>query len=560
MTACVQDDDETRPGNGQQHPSARETAGQAQSRPLARGGDGEAPGCEALPAAEAEALFDNALIGLVLERNGRIEKSNNQGAMMLGYTPEALLGRDVALLFPGPHARQAFLQAAAPDMAASGGHVGTYGLRRSDGGVLDAHCQFRRVGADGARHVLAFADLTGTKRLEADLLATKQAAAAASAAKAQFVANISHELRTPLNGIIGLSQLLLDGAAEGETREHLTVIRQSAGILRDIVDELLDLSTVESGRMALHPVAFDLQDELLPLLRNFVSQSRMRPFTFIYHFDARLPARVIADPHRLRQMCITLLGNAFKHTRKGSVTARFAPGEAGPDGAAPGQARIRVTVADTGVGIAPEVQASLFEPFGIGEDRLTKQYDGAGVGLTVARRLARLMDGDIALESTPGQGSTFVLTVTCGLPADSPPRPRPEVVGPRLGGPTSLRILLAEDEPVNRIYTVRALQKLGHQVKTAADGREALVMLAREPFDLVLMDIQMPRLNGLEATRLIRSGQVADAVASIPVVALTAYAMDADRERGLEAGMDEYVAKPFEPGELAAAMERAMAK
>jgi CheY-like chemotaxis protein len=222
-----------------------------------------------------------------------------------------------------------------------------------------------------------------------------------------------------------------------------------------------------------------------------------------------------------------------------------------------------LTVEDTGVGIAPERQGTIFEPFGIGEDYLTKKYSGAGLGLAVARKLAVMMGGDIVFTSVPGQGSTFCASLECGLPRNGGQargRARQSQAVSTAQAGDGLRILLAEDEPVNRIFTVRALQKLGHKVDTAADGREALVLLAQAPYDLVLMDIQMPRLNGLEATRLIRSGQAPGIAPTIPVVALTAYAMDSDRQKGLEAGVDEYVTKPFEPAELVAAMERALAK
>jgi len=196
---------------------------------------------------------------------------------------------------------------------------------------------------------------------------------------------------------------------------------------------------------------------------------------------------------------------------------------------------------------------------------LTKGYGGAGLGLSIARKLANLMGGDIALASEPGTGSTFAVTISCGLPASGARVKSKPAIGPKAESSAiqpgdGLRILLAEDEPVNRIFTVRALEKLGHRVDTADDGREALILLGRGTYDLVLMDIQMPRLNGLEATRLIRSGQVEGTAPTIPVVALTAYAMDSDRQKGLEAGMDEYVTKPFEPFELVAAMERALAK
>ncbi|MFU2210494.1 response regulator [Solidesulfovibrio sp. C21] len=516
---------------------------------------------------EMEIVFDNALVGMILSRNHCIEKINARGAEVFGYSTTALVGTEGTVLFASPESYQDFLQASVQDLLESGMHSGEYAMRRADGSTILVRTHGKSLSPEDREKgvVWAFDDVSEQKRLEAELRASKQAAESASVAKTQFLANISHELRTPLNGIMGMTQLLLDGDAGDETREYLGIIRQSASILMHIVGDLLDLSNVEAGRLMLVMREFDLQAELLPLLRNFASQSMLRPFTFAYHFDSLLPARLIGDPNRIKQICINLIGNAFKYTKKGSVTVRIGLWEspAGEPANEVARARIRlhIAVADTGVGIEPARQATIFEPFGIGEDYLTKKYSGAGLGLTVARRLAGMMGGDITLESEPGRGSTFYLTLECGLPESSQERDAGKnALPPKIPASAGLRILLAEDEPVNRIFTVRALTKLGHQVETAADGKEALALLGRAPFDLVLMDIQMPRLNGLEATRMIRSGQVPGLPASIPVVALTAYAMDSDRERGLEAGMDEYVTKPFEPRELVAAMERALRK
>ncbi len=522
---------------------------------------------------EMETLFENALVGMVLARDNRFVKINARGAELLGCPAKALIGRTAEALFDAPEAYQAFLRQAYDDIGRHGAHIGEHQFLRPDGTRLTLRTAARQICPGNAAEgiVWAFDDITDQKRLAEELLASKRAAEAASRAKTQFLANISHELRTPLNGILGIAQLLLDKGGDEETREYLSVIRQSAATLTNIVGELLDLSNVEAGRLRLAPREFELAAELTPLLRNFMAQSLPRSFEFSYFFDPALPERIIGDANRIKQILINLVGNAFKYTRRGHVTVRVAPaGETGPAAegfAVPeGRARLRLVVEDSGIGIEPGRERSLFEPFGIGEDYLTKKYSGAGLGLAIARKLARMMGGDVTFVSEPGRGSTFTATLECGLPrpTQKPHRtrtPRRDVESEKTaetGG--GLRILLAEDEPVNRIFTVRALQKLGHAVDAAADGREALAMLERGAYDLVLMDIQMPRLNGLEATRRIRSGQVEGVAPTMPVVALTAYAMEGDRQKGLEAGMNEYVTKPFEPAELVAAMERALAK
>jgi PAS domain S-box-containing protein len=522
---------------------------------------------------EMEALFDNALIGMVLARDHRFAKINARGAELLGRPGAELIGQTAAILFDTPQAYEGFLRQAYDQLGNTGSYVGEHTLVRADGSSLALRLAARQINPQNAAEgiIWAFDDITDHKRLAEELLASKRAAEAASVAKSQFLANISHELRTPLNGILGIAQLLLDKGGDAETLEYVGIIRQSAVTLVHIVGDLLDLSNVEAGRLRVAPREFDLAAELTPLLRNFTAQSLPRAFEFSYVFDAQLPKRVIGDANRIKQILINLIANAFKYTRKGHVDVRVALAEQGParsDNLASGEARVRLrlVVQDTGIGIEPGREATIFEPFGIGENYLTKKYSGAGLGLAIARRLARMMGGDVTYVSEPGRGSTFTATLECGVPrVEAKARrgrgaePAGAAAAASLSGP-GLRILLAEDEPVNRIFTVRALQKLGHAVDAAADGREALAMLGRAAYDLVLMDIQMPRLNGLEATRLIRSGQVEGVAPGIPVVALTAYAMDGDRQKGVEAGMDEYVTKPFEPAELVAAMERALAK
>ena len=512
---------------------------------------------------ELEILVETARIGLALIRNGCIVRINARGADILGRPKTALCGMAVSSLFPDPDAYAALL-ASARQEAPTEGSTAECPIVRPDGGqpMIRLHVRWAGEAHRGETVTWSFEDMTERQTLEQELWVTKQAADTAGEAKNFFLANMSHELRTPLNGILGMAQLLLDGGeVQDEAREFLGIIRQSAGVLVRILGDLLDMSNVEAGRLRMEEREFDLRTECTPIFRNFIIQSHLHPFSFTYHIDPGIPSRLYGDPDRTKQILINLLDNAFKYTRQGQVTARIDLWRAEGTATAPppGRVRLLVTIADTGIGIEPDRQKAVFEPFGIGEDYLTKKYSGAGLGLSIAKQLASMMGGDITLESEPGRGSTFLLTLEFGLSgsgqaeesASSPPPPRLE---------QPLRILLAEDEPVNRIFTARALQKCGHTVDTAVDGREALFMLGRAPYDLVLMDIQMPRLNGLDATRRIRSGQEPGIPPAIPVVALSAYAMESDQARGMEAGMDAYVTKPYDVADLLRTVRRVLSR
>jgi signal transduction histidine kinase/CheY-like chemotaxis protein len=385
-------------------------------------------------------------------------------------------------------------------------------------------------------------------------------------AKTRFLEELSLELRTPINGVMGMLQLAKTTASPEERREFLDMAQVSAATLQSLVNDLLEFSALDSGRLPLVEKLFDLRAEFEPMLRNFKTQGQWKSLEFSYRIDDAAPLRLIGDAGRTKQILVNLLNNAFAFTKKGFVSVDISPwrGQGDERGVplaplGPGRSRLHFTIKDSGIGIAAHRHADLFEPFGTGASSLEKQYSGgAGLGLAVCKRLVTMMHGNIWFESREGQGSTFHFTVDFGLAdQERPPAPAQKPV-PAGDAPGRLKILLAEDEPVNRIFTVRALQKCGFTVLTAVDGKEALQMLSREPVDLVLMDIQMPRLNGLDATRAIRAGQVPGVDPAIPIVALTAFAMESDKVRGLEAGMDEYITKPFEMPMLMAAIQRVL--
>ncbi|BDQ33256.1 ATP-binding protein [Pseudodesulfovibrio portus] len=394
------------------------------------------------------------------------------------------------------------------------------------------------------------------KRMEAELVDAIKNAERASRAKSQFLANMSHELRTPLNGIMGMTQLLMGTEVNNEQKEYLTLSMEAAQHLSKVMTSLLDLTAIESGAVTITPVNFSLPDTLESIIKPLALQAAHKSLTLVHELHHEVPALINGDEKKLRQIIINLIYNAIKFTEEGEV-ALTVTRTATTSGLLGDMAELRFTVTDTGIGIPEDKLESIFERFVLGEDYLTKRYGGTGLGLSISRELANAMGGDISVRSTPGRGSTFTLTLpfllrdakggSCTItdPTGGPSRP--------------LNILVAEDEQVNALVTSGILKKRGHSVTVVGNGQHAIDALMRNPFDLVLMDVQMPVINGLEVTEIIRRGAAENVPRDIPIVGLTAYATDADRKLCLDAGMNFVVTKPFEAGELLASINRCTA-
>jgi signal transduction histidine kinase len=391
--------------------------------------------------------------------------------------------------------------------------AGELGLLAS---ALDRMAQERQVAVDALR-------------------AAKDAAEDASRSKSEFLANMSHEIRTPLNGVLGMLQLLESGRPSAEQREYVETAIRSTNRLTRLLSDILDLSRIESNKLVIQEESFAVADVRQSILDIFEAPAREKGVRLEVRVDPRIPAHLFGDEARLRQILFNLVGNAVKFTPKGQVAVNFVLVSA----AGESTCQIRFTVQDSGVGIPSERLKDIFEPFIQVDGSCVRTHQGAGLGLAIVRRLVDLMHGQLQIESTQGEGTVVGVTLPFAIGSVTLGRSQRSGVERDLGG---RRFLLVEDDSVNRMAMERILAKFGCEVISAGNGLEAVEILKRESVDLVFMDVQMPVMDGMEATRIIREELGLD----VPIVAMTAYAMAGDRERFLQGGMDSYISKPVD--------------
>lgn len=500
---------------------------------------------------------------------GNLVMASPSALKLLGYDNlEEILGKNIAQTFyANPEQRHELL-----GILQEHGEVTNYEvpLRRKDGKVItvitSSHfCYDKQGNLDGIEGI--FSDITERKKSEEELLRAKQEtermaleAQIANRAKSEFLANMSHEIRTPMNGVLGMSGLLLDTDLTPEQQEYTEAIRGSAESLLDIINSILDFSKIESGKLELEGVEFLLRPTLDEMIDLLSLRAQEKKVVLVSRVDPGIPPMLRGDMGRIRQVLTNLMDNAIKFSPGGNVTLQVSMVKQENK-----NVLLKFEVKDNGIGIAPDKLETLFDPFVQADTSTTRKFGGTGLGLAISKQLCELMGGKIGVESQVGEGALFWITVPLEVVAmesiETPSVTETQTAAVVIESPEAVRggrILLVEDNAINQKLALRLLSKMGYRADIAANGLEALLALKNIPYDLVLMDIQMPVMDGMEASTEIRKSERGKP--GVPIIAITASAMKGDREKCLQAGMNDYISKPIQATRLARVVNRWIGK
>lgn len=398
--------------------------------------------------------------------------------------------------------------------------------------------------------IVAVTDISKRRQAEEEMRRARDAAQAASQAKSDFLANISHEIRTPMNAILGMTQLTLDTPLNGEQHEYLSLVKHSAESLLTVLNDLLDFSKIEAGQLTYEALVFSLPDCLRGAVATLAPQASAKGLRMEVDVAPEMPAALVGDAGRLRQVLLNLLSNAIKFTSQGEIHVVADVLTHNRE-----QTCVRIAINDTGIGIPPDQHATIFDAFVQADGSHSRKYGGTGLGLSIAARLVEGMGGRIWLESQLDRGSTFFFTAVLGT-ADAHALGTSAAADTKRRSATPLHLLLAEDNPVNQLLALRLLDKLGHTVEVVSNGNAAVAAARNGRYDAILMDVQMPEMSGLDATRAIRAEEAERGLTATPIIAMTAHAMAGDRDRCLAAGMNAYLTKPIVIDALIGELER----
>jgi len=499
---------------------------------------------------ELETILAASLVGIIFVKGGIITNVNEKMCSILGYTEEEMLGSDVRWYFASKKAFRRFIRMYARQLARRDLEHIEYLFRRRDGSVIPCSLSGRAIETNdlGQGVVWVVEDIRERKKVEKDLERAKEEAEGASLAKSEFLANMSHEIRTPMNGIIGITEYLLLKHQDPALCSKLELIHTSAKRLMRIINDILEFSKNEVEHLDIEPVPFSLPGLLDDVIRNFEVQAKGKNISLGLEIDPDIPKVLIGDDIRILQVLFNLVGNGIKFTEQGGITIRVKQQASDIQG----KIMVLFEVKDTGIGIDPEKQDLVFEAFAQADSSHSRKYGGTGLGLPISRRIVQQMGGNIHLISKKGEGATFWFILPFSIPETAeegkdnvPEQAAADYFAESFTG----HILLADDDFINTTLAVSLLEQVGFVVKSVGNGRAAVDAWMQDDFDCILMDIQMPEMDGYEAARLIRE-QEEHRGGHVPIIAMTACVMQEDREQCIKAGMDAYISKPINRVEL----------